>query len=184
MHSFSIQITIKDMPGSQALEDHIRKKAQKLSHYYQRIQSCKVVVDVPQKHKHQGKLYRVNIALCVPGKVLESNHKLNEDVHVAIRDGFLAIQRQLEAYADKRRGTVKRHDGLNRGLVKRIMPEEGYGFIQDIEGTEHYFSTTNVTYPNFVDLQIGDEVRFLSQPANEGWQAHRVTRYNHLINNK
>ncbi len=179
-----IQITIRDMPNSQALEDHIYKKAEKLNHYYRRIHSCKVVVDIPQKHKHQGKLYRVSIELAVPGKDLVVNHKLNEDVYIAIRDAFHAILRQLECYADKRRGTVKAHEGLNRGLVKRLIPEEGYGFIQGVDGTEHYFSMTNVSYPGFDGLHEGDTVRYLSVPANDGWQAHRVKRYNHMINEK
>ena len=29
-----VQITVRDMPSSPALEDHILKKAQKLNHYY------------------------------------------------------------------------------------------------------------------------------------------------------
>ncbi len=31
------------------------------------------------------------------------NRKLNEDIYIAIRDAFLAMQRQLEDYARKRR---------------------------------------------------------------------------------
>jgi ribosomal subunit interface protein len=179
-----IQITIRDISASKALEQHIRDEAEKLEHYYQRIQSCRVVVCLAQKNKHQGKLFKVTVDVTVPGKDLVVNHKLNEDPHIAVRDAFSAVLRQIEKYADKRRGEIKTHEGINRGLVKRIIPNEGYGFIQDAQGTEHYFSLTNVSYPSFVDLNIGDEVKFLSEPANDGWQAHRVTRYNHMINNK
>ena len=176
----SIQVTIRDMPFSHSLEDHIKKKAQKLDHFYRRIQSCKVVVDLPQKHKRQGKLFRVRIDMFVPGKELVVNHKQDEDVYVAVRDAFHALERQLESYVSKRRGDVKHHDGLNLGYVKRIYQEEGYGFIQSAEGQEHYFSLTNICYPSFEQVQIGDIVHFLSVPASDGFQAHRVTKNNHM----
>lgn len=176
-----IQVTIRDIPGSIALESHLRKKAAKLDHYYDKIQRCRIVIDVPQKHKHQGKLFRVHINLLVPGKELVVNHKLDEDVYVAIRDAFQAVIRQLEAYAHKRRGDVKHHEGVAVGYVDRLFPEQGYGFIQSIEGDEYYFSMTNVTHPHFAQLQVGDIVHFLSVSANEGWQAHRITRDNHTF---
>jgi len=175
-----IQVTIRDMPSSQAIESHIRKKAEKLDHYYRRIQRCRVVVDVPQKHKHQGKLFRVRIDLSVPGKDLVVNHKLDEDLYVAIRDAFLAVVRQLESYVHKKRGDVKHHQGLDYGYVKRLIPGEDYGFIQSIDGNELYFSMTNTAYPSFPQLQVGDIVHFISVPASDGWQAHRVTRNNHV----
>lgn len=106
----SVQITMKDMPFSQALENHIRLKAQKLTLYTHRINSCKVVVEVPQKHKRQGKLFSIHIDLTVPGKELAVNHKQNEDVYIAIRDAFNAIERQLEKYVQKRSGYVKHHE--------------------------------------------------------------------------
>jgi ribosomal subunit interface protein len=180
----SIQLTIRDIPSSFALKDHIRKKAEKLDHYYSRIQRCRIVVDVPQKHKHQGKLFRVRIDLLVPGKELVVNHKMDEDVYIAIRDAFNAVLRQLETYSSRRRGDIKVHDGINFGYVKRLYADEGYGFIQSGDGQEHYFSTTNVCYPSFPQLQIGDIVHFISVPANDGWQAHRITRnnHNHVVN--
>ena len=174
-----IQVTIRDLPYSEAIQSHVHKKAEKLDHYYHNIQRCCVVIDMPQKHKHQGKLFRVRINLGVPGKDLVVNHKFDEDVYVAIRDAFQAMSRQLEEYARKRRGHVKTHEGVNFGYVQRLFPEEGYGFILSADGNEHYFSTTNATHPSFQKMQVGDIVHFLSVPADDGWQAHRVTRNNH-----
>lgn len=178
----AIQITVRDMPNSPFLEDHLRKKAEKLEHFYRRIHRCRVTINIPQKHKHQGKLFRVSIDLSVPGKELVVNRKLHEDVYVAIRDAFLAAERKLETYAGKIRGDVKHHEGTNFGYIKRLFPKEGYGFIQDALGEELYFSLTNVAFPDFSQLQIGDVVHFLSVPEAEGWHAHRVTKktHNHL----
>lgn len=107
---FSVQVTMKDIPASQALENHIRLRAHKLALYTQKINSCRVVVEVPQKHKRQGKLFSVHIDVTVPGKELAVNHKQNEDIYIAVRDAFLAIERQLEKYVQKRSGHIKHHD--------------------------------------------------------------------------
>lgn len=171
-----VQITLRDIPGSEVLEDHIRQKAMKLTHYYQRINSIRIVVHVPQKHKHQGKLFSVHIDLMVPGKELVVNRKLDEDIYIAIRDAFRALQRQLESYACKKRGDVKIHEAVIRGHVKKLIAAEGYGFIQGEDGTEHYFSMANVSHPDFSQLQKGDLVQFISVPGSDGMQAHRVTK--------
>jgi ribosomal subunit interface protein len=174
-----IQVTIRDIPGSPALKNHLKRKAEKLDHYYHHIQRCRIVVDVPQKHKRQGKLFRVSIDLLVPGKEIVVNHKMDEDIYIAIREAFNAVLRQLESYSCKRRGDVKHHTGVSFGYIKRLYEEEGYGFIQSAEGDELYFSTTNISYPSFAQLEIGDIVNFITVPANDGIQAHRITRNSH-----
>ena len=181
-----VQITIRDIPFSPAIETHIRKKAEKLSQFYDRISSCRVVIELPQKHKHQGKEYNIRIDITVPGKELVSTRKHDEDIYVVIRDAFKAIERQLEEHSRKRHGRVKTHDELLHGHVARIMPDEGYGFIAGVDGNEYYFSVTNVHFPTFNQLMIGDAVEYTAEPMSEGcWQAHHVVRertnnHNHI----
>lgn len=171
-----VKIVIRDMESSLALEDHIRRKAEKLEQYYHRIHKCNVIVDIPQKHKRQGKLFRVTIDLTVPGKEIVVNHKFDQDIYVAIRDAFHAATRKLENYARIRRGDVKNHESANLGYVSKLFPEEGYGFIQSIEGSEFYFSMANVNHTQFDNLQIGDIVQFIGATGAEGMQAHRVVK--------
>jgi ribosomal subunit interface protein len=104
-----MQVTFRDMPSSDAVETRIREKAEKLGHFYDHIMGCRVVVEMPQRHKHQGKLHSVRIDLTVPGAELVANHTQHEDVYVAIRDAFTAITRQLEDYVHRQRGEVKTH---------------------------------------------------------------------------
>ena len=105
-----LQVTLKDMPQSEAVESRIREKADKLGRFYDRIISCRVVVETPQRHQHQGKLYSVRIDLTVPGAELVANRAQDEDVYVAIRDAFVAITRQLEEFARRQRGEIKTHE--------------------------------------------------------------------------
>jgi ribosomal subunit interface protein len=174
------QITIRNISASQPLETHIRHKVEKLQHFYDRISSCRVVVEKSQKHKHQGKLFNVRIDVTVPGKELVVTHKHDEDAYIAIRDAFEAIERRLEEYAKKRHGRrVKIHDDVLHGLrghIARMLPDQGYGFIAGMDGNEYYFNNTNVSHPDFHKLMIGDAVGYIGQLFNDGWQANRVTK--------
>jgi ribosomal subunit interface protein len=171
-----IQITLRDLPSSDAVEEHIRKRADKLNRFYDRISSCRIVIETPQKHKHQGKLYNVRIDITIPGKELAVTRKCDQDIYVAIRDAFDALERQLEEHSNKQHGKVKTHDSLMRGYVARLISNEGYGFIDGADGNEYYFSITNVSHPSFDQLVVGDLVEYVAQPLNDGWQAHHVIR--------
>jgi|SRR5579885_637772 ribosomal subunit interface protein len=174
-----VQITIRDISISPALETHIRKRAEKLNRFYDRISSCRVVVELPQKHKHQGKLYNVRIDITVPGKELVVTRKCDEDVYVAIRDAFDAIVRQLEEHSRKRHGRIKTHTDVMHGHVARMNTKEGYGFIEGVDGNEYYFSITNVSYPKFAQLCIGDAVEYIAETLNDGRQAQHVIKERH-----
>lgn len=105
-----LQITIRDIEQSEALETHIREKSKKLDEFFNHIMSCRVVVEVPHKHHRQGKQYNVRIDIGVAGGEIAVNRDHAEDVYVALRDAFDAAKRQLEDYARKLRGDVKTHE--------------------------------------------------------------------------
>jgi len=105
-----LQITCRDIEHSEALEAHIRGKAEKLEEFFKHITSCRVVVEVPHKHHHQGKQFNVRIDIGVPGSEIVVNRDHAEDVYVALRDAFDAAKRQLEDYARKIRGDIKTHE--------------------------------------------------------------------------
>jgi ribosomal subunit interface protein len=102
-----LQITIRDIEPSMALEARIRDNAAKLEELHPRITSCRVTVEQLRKHHRQGRHFQVNIDLRVPGKELVANHDHHEDVYVALRDAFDAIARQLEELSRAKRGEIK-----------------------------------------------------------------------------
>ncbi len=108
-----LQITYRHVEPTPAIENRIREEAAKLEKFYDRIISCRVMVELPHVHHRKGKLYHVRIDLKVPGKelVVAHGHKkdpAHEDLYVAIRDAFDEMQRQLEDHARRQRGRVKR----------------------------------------------------------------------------
>lgn len=107
-----VQITFRDMEPSTAIEERVRERAAKLERFFDRITSCRVVIEEPHLHQHKGKLFHVTIDITVPGGELVANrntgnHQGHEDVYVAIRDAFNAAERQLEDHAKKRRARAK-----------------------------------------------------------------------------
>lgn len=175
MQELPLEITVRNIEHTRAIDDKIRKKAEKLYHLFERITYCRVVVESPQKNKHQGKEFQVNIELDVPGKVLIVNNQShrNEDLYVAIRDSFNAMKRQLEDYVQKLRGDTKSHTPQLNGKVVRLFPD--YGFIETPDGNEYYFHETNVVLIEFSELNIGSSVRFTENTAGDSLQAHQVT---------
>jgi len=169
-----IQITIKDTLNSDELEPTIQEKANKLEQFCEDIISCHVVVEMTQKHKQHGKLHNVRINIAVPGKELSANRNERENVHIAIRDAFDNIRRQLEDYARRLHGEIKTHAELIQGEIVRIFPD-GFGFIEDSTGAEYYFNADNVVNHGFEKLEVGTNVQFIEAVGYEGPQAHRVS---------
>jgi ribosome-associated translation inhibitor RaiA len=128
-----LQITFRNMPRSNAIEENIREKAAKLDSLFDGITSCRVIVEAPHRHHYKGKAYVVRIDMTVPGGELvinrapkrldaakatdpedletdlaeshePSKHAAHEDVYVAIRDAFNAAGRKVRDYARRRRG--------------------------------------------------------------------------------
>lgn len=112
----ALQITFRDIPQSDALEARIREKAEKLEAFHPAIVSCKVVVESRDRHKHQGKEFRVRIDLHVPQQEIAINRDHHADVYVALRDAFNAAARKLEDAVRVQRGEVKSH---SRGPRRR-----------------------------------------------------------------
>ena len=104
-----LQITLHGVDRSPALEDDIRAKAEKLRHVHGAITSCRVVVERPHRHHHQGGQFVVRLRLEVPGTSIAINQDHADDVHVAVRDAFDAARRRLEEHVRRRDGGAKSH---------------------------------------------------------------------------
>ena len=117
-----LEIVFKNLDPSPAIETEVREKARKLERFHDRIVRCRVVIEAPHKHQRSGHLYRVMLDVTIPGGELIARRSpdqrhAHEDVYVAIRDAFDAMRRQLEDFARRQRGHVKRKGGAARGPI-------------------------------------------------------------------
>jgi len=109
----SLDINFNGIDQSDALTELIESQANKLEHFFDNIQSCKVVVSAPHRHHHH-KYFHVQIQLLVPRNVLVVNHEpekneRHQDAYSAVNDAFAAMTRQLESYVTKLHGKTKFH---------------------------------------------------------------------------
>ena len=167
-----LDISFENIAESEALSVHIRQKVDKLEQFFPRLIGCRVKVELPHKHSQQGERFEVQVAMKVPGAELVVNRKADEDVYVSLRDAFDAALRQPEEHIRQRNGQTKTHAESIHGEVVRIL--DGYGFIEDTEGNQYYFSEENVVGHQFNKLEEGIEVQFLPEMASQGLQAKRV----------
>lgn len=176
-----LQITMRDIPHSEALDAYIKSKVAKLEGAFSHIASCHVVVAVPHKHQHQGQQFTVRIELNVPGKEIVVNHDHHEDVYVALRDAFDAVKRQVDDYLHRLNRQIKEHDREFVGHVVQLFSDKGYGYIGRADGARFYFNSDNLVSPSFANLKEGDEVKFIENVSSERLQAKRVSVGKHHV---
>jgi ribosome-associated translation inhibitor RaiA len=127
-----VQIIYRNMEPSDAVTARIEAEAAKLDTFFDRITSCRVVVEPPHRHHKKGELFHVRIELGVPGTELIVSHEPSphahlsreeeaaiskhtevhpehKDLYVAVRDAFVVARRQLQDYIKRLRGEVKTH---------------------------------------------------------------------------
>lgn len=177
-----IKVTFQNMDPSPAVEAGVRKRAERLERFADRILGCEVVIEAPHRRHRKGMIYRVRIGVSVPGADIHVGRSpgadhAHEDVYVAIRDAFAAATRRLEDHVRRMRADVKTHEAPVQGVVVRLFSDQDYGFIENAEFGEIYFHANSVVNGAFNELDIGSEVR-LSIAEGEsphGFQASTVT---------
>ncbi len=174
-----LQIRFHNLDASPAVEDAIRKRAEQLERFADKIMSCRVTIEAPHKHHHKGNLYHVTIDVRTPGGEIVASRSpdeqhAHEDVYVAIRDAFKAARRQLQDLVREKRGKVKSHEAPPHGRISELYPGDDYGTITDTAGREIYFHRNSVVNAEFDGLAIDAEVRFVEEAGDKGPQASSV----------
>jgi cold shock CspA family protein len=191
------QVTFRGIEHSDALEAVIRERVEWLEQFYAGIVGCRVLVELPHRHRRDGQHFHVRIDLTVPGgapiivsheptlhgpakDVEEEAHRKDSEIagvnryaHVAVRQAFDAARRRLQDFAREHRGAVKTHEVPPHGVVARISKTGGYGFIQ-AEDHQVYFARASVLDDAFDELEAGTPVAFVEEQGEKGPQASTV----------
>lgn len=174
----AVQITFRDMTPSDAVSEHVGRRADKLGTFFQRMVKCHVVVEEPHRHSRHGKKFQVEIGMHVPGRELvvsKTPDDGKENMHVAIDRAFDDAERMLEDYASQLRPSSKQHHKDPHGKITKLFVDRGYGFIEDdVSGEEVYFHRNSVLGEKFEKLTLGSKVRFAEELGDKGPQASTV----------
>ena len=80
--------------------------------------------------------------------------------HIAKLERYYDRIQHLEA-AQRQRKQVKTHVTLPHGRITSLFPEQGYGFLEDLDGLQLYFHRNAVIDDAFESLSVGSVVRFV-----------------------
>lgn len=171
------EIAFRHIEPDPAIEKMILEGMDALERAFDRIMSCRIMVELPDRRHETGNLYHVRIDLTVPGAEIvvdraPPEHAADEDLGRAIDDAFDRARRRLNDFAARRRGEVKTHEAFAHGQVARLLPD--YGFIDSDDGLEVYFHRNSVIEGRYDDLEEGVELDFLVEQGDEGPQATSV----------
>jgi ribosomal subunit interface protein len=174
-----LEILFRNMDASDAVEAAAREHVAKLERLADSIVSCRVTLEAPHRHHHQGNLYTVSVDLHYAGGEAVANRApgakhAHEDVYVALRDAFNAVRRQLQDRMRVRRGDVKHHEPPSHGRIVALDKRANFGRIGTPDGREIYFHRNSVLNAKFDALEVGAEVRFDEEAGDEGPQASTV----------
>ena len=191
-----VQMTFRNMRDLAGLEEMVQKEAAKLERFYDRISSCRVVVERPQRAE-SSKLYHVRIDLGLPNGKLVVKHTPTlqgtlQDIKTeesrreadsvlahksperAIHEAFHEMRRQLQDYSRRQEGAVKSLQKMAEGTVKEIFTDRGYGSLEATDGRGIYFNQASVLDGHFDRLRAGTRVRFAEEMGDKGPQASTV----------
>ena len=176
-----LELAFHNLEHSDAMEQRIRERLERLERRFDRITSCRVVVEAPHRNAvHEPQHYRVRAEVTAPNHldvIGESQGRdpdtgrFSDDPYLSINEVFDSVEKQLRTQIDKmqdreRRVPRKHHtaDDQGHGTVARLFERDQngtpYGFIEAIDGREIYFNADALIDIHFDELAEGDRVTF------------------------
>jgi cold shock CspA family protein len=174
------EIDFQGMDATAHARARIERHIDQLETRFGRVTACRVVVKAPGGRHRTGGLYEVNIRLALPDgreAVVERTPPEDErfqDFDFALDDAFKRARRRLQDQVRRMEGRVKAHAEPGSGVVRRLMREDGYGFLEGASGRELYFHRNSVEDDGFDRLEPGDRVTYREEEADDGPQASDV----------
>lgn len=110
-----VEIVLRGIPASDALERYIDSEARTLDKAYDGIRSSQVVVEALEREQVQAAKFAVRLIITLPGTEVVVNREHGEDVYMALRDAFTAARLQLEDHLCRRHLEHGRHGGRTPG---------------------------------------------------------------------
>ncbi len=126
-------------------------------------------------HKKDQRVAEAVIVVTAPGRHTFTARKEDKTFEEAIRSAFAALTIELSKFREKRAKKEVRLPPIPlRGVISKLFPQEGYGFILQEGGGEVYFHKNALHGLAFEDLEDGLEVAFNIEDGEKGPQATTV----------
>lgn len=103
-----VEVHFHGIQRSEAIEQRVRDKVAKLEKHFERMTSCRVVLEATQRTALKPKVYCIKIEIGVPRQrpIVVCHERVgshaSEELTMALRDAFDAALRKVDGTASKR----------------------------------------------------------------------------------
>ncbi|MBK0399790.1 HPF/RaiA family ribosome-associated protein [Limibaculum sp. M0105] len=174
------EIVFHGIDHSPAIEARVRDRIARLERYLGRLVSFRAVIDAPHHHHRKGRHYAVRLEARAPAMVFAIDRapgdvNAHEDVFVAIRDAFDAMERRVKTWQDTHTGRPAAHATPLQGRIAELDPARDFGQIALTDGRLVYFHRNSVLNGDIAELEIGDPVELALDQGDSPKGPHAST---------
>lgn len=175
-----LEIAFHGLDPSPAIEARVRERLARLEKHFGRLTSFRAVIDAPHQHHRKGKHYAVRLEARAPATVFAIDREpgdvnAHEDVYVAIRDAFDAMERRIKAWQETHTGRPVTHAAPLQGRIAELHAGRDFGQIALTDGRLVYFHRNAVVNGGFDDLAEGDPVELALDQGDSEKGPHAST---------
>ena len=170
-----LKIEAKNLDIRKSWQEKIEEERNKLTrHYASLVLHLRVTIEATPGYKEGG--HEVRVVATVPNDTVVVK-RWGESVRPLLVEAFDVLGLQLKEIVKKKQNhktakvQVWAADGRLSGIVRKIFPEEAYGFIVTDDKLDVFFHANALRDVEMNDIAEGDEVLFAMEEGDKGPQA-------------
>ncbi|WP_447980646.1 cold shock domain-containing protein [Candidatus Nitrospira bockiana] len=173
-----LQIESRNVVMTPRWKTEIEQRMADLQAGHEDVMHGRVTLTKNRHHKKNALVAEAFVLVTLPGRQTFTARKEDKTFEEAIRAAFAAVETELRKFREKRATKEIRTEPIPpiRGVITKIFPEKGYGFILKDGGGEVYFHKNALRDVEFQELADGTEVVFNTEAGNKGDHATVVSR--------
>jgi ribosomal subunit interface protein len=173
-----LEIESRNVEMTPRWKREIESRMADLEQRHQALIHARVTLTKNPHHKKLANVAEALIVVTLPGRQTLTARKEDKTFEEAIRTAFDAMAIEIRKYREKRARTEVRTPPIPplRGVICKLFPQEGYGFILKEGGGEVYFHKHALQGLTFEELDDGLDVAFNLEAGEKGPQASTVQR--------
>ncbi|WP_448873912.1 cold shock domain-containing protein [Desulfobulbus propionicus] len=170
-----LKIEAKNLDIRKSWQEKIEEERDRLiRHYANFVLHLRVTIEATSGYKEGG--YEVRLVASVPNDTVAVK-RWGENVRSLLTESFDVLGAQLKDILKKKlnhktaKGTGMTMDGKTTGIVRKIVPDEAYGFIVTNDKLDVFFHANALKDVAINEISEGDEVLFAMEEGDKGPQA-------------
>jgi ribosomal subunit interface protein len=169
----NLEIESRNITMTPRWKTEIEARMADLQRGHEDIIHGRVTLTKNRHHKKRANVAEALVLVTIPSRQTMTARKEDKTFEEAIRAAFEAVAIELQKFREKRAHKAVRTEPLppQHGVVSKLFPRLGYGFILKDGGGEVYFHKNAVKGVTFNDLEDGLEVLFDMEPGEKGLHA-------------